>query len=369
MRCRIRCASSILPSDSNLRTCSSSSSLDLAHRALDRRLRGDVLRRREDGDRVVPREHLAGERVEVRDLLDLVAEERDAVRGLGVRGLHLDDVALDAEAAAAEQRVVAGVLDVDQLAEHQVAVLLLADVHEDDALLVLLRRAEAVDARDRRDDDHVAAGEEVRGGGVAQPVDVVVPRGVLLDVEVGLRDVRLGLVVVVVGDEVLDRVRREELAELVAELRGERLVVRDHERRAGRPSRSSTPSSPSCRCRWRRAASGSGRPALSPSTSVVDRLRLVAGRAVEVGGDELGHRGQAYPPRGRRPLARPGESLLGEMDHPAEIRAHDARVGAQRAVARRADELRPRRRERDVGHPPRVAAEIERAAAPTGPTR
>ena len=53
--------------------------LDLVDRALDRRLRGDVLRRREDGDRVEPREHLAGERVEVRDLLDLVAEERDAV--------------------------------------------------------------------------------------------------------------------------------------------------------------------------------------------------------------------------------------------------------------------------------------------------
>ena len=54
---------------------------------------------------------------------------------------------------------------------------------------------------------------------------------VLLDVEVGLRDVGLGLVVVVVGDEVLDRVLGEELAELVAELRRERLVVGDHERR------------------------------------------------------------------------------------------------------------------------------------------
>ena len=58
--------------------------------------------------------------------------------------------------------------------------------------------------------------------------DVVVLRGVLLDVQVGLRDVRLRLVVVVVRDEVLDRVRREELAELVAELSGQRLVVRDH---------------------------------------------------------------------------------------------------------------------------------------------
>ena len=65
-----------------------------------------------------------------------------------------------------------------------------------------------------------------------EPRDVVVPRRVLLDVEVGLRDVRLGLEVVVVRDEVLDRVVREELAELVAELRRERLVVRDDERRA-----------------------------------------------------------------------------------------------------------------------------------------
>jgi len=38
-----------------------------------------------------------------------------------------------------------------------------------------------------------------------------------------LRDVRLRLVVVVVGDEVLDRVVGQHLAQLVGELRGERL--------------------------------------------------------------------------------------------------------------------------------------------------
>ena len=41
---------------------------------------------------------------------------------------------------------------------------------------------------------------------MAQPVDLVVDRRVLLDVRVGRGDVGLGLVVVVVGDEVLDRV-------------------------------------------------------------------------------------------------------------------------------------------------------------------
>ena len=91
-------------------------------RALDRRLRGHVLRRREDRQVVELRVDLAGERVEVRDLLDLVAEQRDPVRGLGVRRLHLDHVALDPEAAAAEQRVVADVLDVDQLPQQHVAI-------------------------------------------------------------------------------------------------------------------------------------------------------------------------------------------------------------------------------------------------------
>ena len=122
VRCRIRCASSIRPVRLELLHLRLELGAELDDRALDRRLRGDVLRRREDRDRVEPRQHLAGERVEVGDRLDLVAEERDAVRGLGVGRLQLEDVALDAEAPAAEHGVVADVLDVDQLAEHEVAV-------------------------------------------------------------------------------------------------------------------------------------------------------------------------------------------------------------------------------------------------------
>ena len=66
---------------------------------------------------------------------------------------------------------------------------------------------------------------------MAQALDLVVDRAVLLDVGVGRRDVRFGLIVVEVRDEVLDRVFRKELAELGAELGGERLVVAEHERR------------------------------------------------------------------------------------------------------------------------------------------
>src|SRR5256885_15479544 len=90
----------------------------------------------------------------------------------------------------------------------------------------LFRSAEAVDARDRGDDHHVPALEERARRGMAHLVDLFVPGAVLLDVHVASGDIGLGLVVVVVRDEVLDGVLREELLELAIELGGERLVVR-----------------------------------------------------------------------------------------------------------------------------------------------
>ena len=68
---------------------------------------------------------------------------------------------------------------------------------------------------------------------MAHLVDLVVDGGVLLDVGVGRGDVGLGLVVVVVGDEVLDGVVGEELLELAVELGRQGLVVGEDQ---GRPA-------------------------------------------------------------------------------------------------------------------------------------
>ena len=62
----------------------------------------------------------------------------------------------------------------------------------------------------------------------------VVDDRVLVDVRVARRDVGLGLVVVVVADEVLDGVLGEELPHLAVELRREGLVGREDQRRAVR---------------------------------------------------------------------------------------------------------------------------------------
>ena len=238
---------------------------------------------------------LASERVDDRDALDLVAEELDAGDGLFVRGMELDGVAAHAELAAAQRGVVALVLHVDELSKDRALVALLTDMRDEELALVLLRVAHAVDAGDRRDDDDVSAGEQSRSRSVAKAVDLVVDRAVLLDVGVARREVRLGLVVVVVRDEVLDSVVREELAELVGKLRGERLVRCEHERGAlhllDRPrDRGALAAARDAQQRLEAIA------ALDAFGELLDRVRLVSG-GLEVG-DDLERRHCSMLPRG-----------------------------------------------------------------------
>ncbi len=105
-----------------------------------------------------------------------------------------------------------------------------ADAHRNDHRLVILLAADAVDARDAGDDDHVAPREERTHGREPHPLDLLVDAGILFDERVGARDVGFGLVIIEVADEVFDGVVREKTFELGVKLRGERLVVRDDER-------------------------------------------------------------------------------------------------------------------------------------------
>src|SRR5680860_441671 len=98
-------------------------------------------------------------------------------------------------------------------------------------VLVLVGRPEAVDAGHAGDDQDVLAGQQRGRRAVAEALDLLVDGGVLLDVGVARGHVRLGLVVVVVADEVLDGVARDELAELVGQLCGKGLVWCHHQRR------------------------------------------------------------------------------------------------------------------------------------------
>ena len=178
----------------------------------------------------MPPQRLAGQRIERGQLVDLVAEQADAQRELFVRRIDLDDVAADAEGAAAELVVVALVLDFDQLAQDLIAVDPLPFLERQHQAVVGVGRSQAVDARHAGDDDDVAALEQRPRRRQPHAIDLVVDRRFLLDVGVARRHVGFGLVVVVVADEILDRVVGEEAPELLEQLGRQRLVVRHHQR-------------------------------------------------------------------------------------------------------------------------------------------
>ena len=124
------------------------------------------MRGREDPQRVHLAHHVPGQRVQVVQRLDLVAEVLDADGQFLVRRDDLHGVAADPEGAAGEGHVVSAVLDVDQESQQGIARHLAADLQLHRPVQVGLRRAQAVDARHRRHHHHVPPGQQVGGGGV-----------------------------------------------------------------------------------------------------------------------------------------------------------------------------------------------------------
>ncbi len=262
--------------------------LDRADGPLHRLGARDVMRRGKDRHGVQSLDHIAGQRMEHVERLDLIAEHLDADRVLLVHRDDLDRVAADAEVAAREVDVVAVVLHRDELADERVAVVALPHLQRHHRAHVLLGRAEAVDARHGGDDHDVSAAEQRVRRRVPQTLDLGVDRGVLLDEGVGLRDVRLGLVVVVVADEVLDGVVGHELAELVRQLCREGLVVGEHQGRT--LHRLDEPRGRGGLAGARRAEEHDvGLACVDARRQLGDRLRLIAARLVVADDLERSH--------------------------------------------------------------------------------
>ena len=100
------------------------------------------------------------------------------------------------------------------MTEQALTPVLLSTIQFDHHPSPFLGIANGINARDRGDDDDVAAREEGRRRGQAQATDFLIDVGVFLDVEIVLGDVGFRLIIVVVGDKILDGVAGEELAKL-----------------------------------------------------------------------------------------------------------------------------------------------------------
>ena len=206
--------------------------LDQLHGLQNLLARGDVVAAGVDGE---ARNFLAdatGERIKQLEGLDLVIEQLDAQSHLTVfGGEHVDGVTAHAEGAAAEVHVVALVLHAHQLDHHVALPHLVARAQRHHHLVVRLRFANAVNRRHGGDDHHIAPLQQALGARQAHLLDMLVDRRVFFNEQIALWHIGLGLVVVVVADEILDRVFGEKLAKLAVQLRGQGFVGRKHDRR------------------------------------------------------------------------------------------------------------------------------------------
>ena len=205
--------------------------LDVVEHRDDPLARRHVVRLRENRVARHTIDHFAGQRIEHRQVVDDVVEQLHPHRFFfGFRRKDVDHVAAHAITAALERHVVARVLQFREPHEDVALIDAVAAVEVQHHLQIRTGIAETVDRRHRRNDDRVAPLDDRFRRRQPHLLDVRVDRRILLYIGIGGRDVRFRLVVVVVRNEVLDRVVREEVFELAVELRGQGLVRGEHER-------------------------------------------------------------------------------------------------------------------------------------------
>ena len=170
--------------------------------------------------------NLAGQRVEIAEILYLVIEQFDANRFfLGFRREDINYIAPNPVIGPVELDIVPGVLELGQAPENEPLVNLISPVQMQHHLQVGLGIAQAVDGRNRCHDDRIRSFQQRLGGRQAHLFDVLVNGSVFLDKRVGRGHIGFWLVVVVVGNEILHRIVGKELLELTIELGGQRLVM------------------------------------------------------------------------------------------------------------------------------------------------
>ncbi len=191
-------------------------------------LRGHIMGGRRDRHPLPRGEGIACEGIDHGDPLHFVPKPLDAVAHLLRGGDDLQNIAPQSKSGPLKSKLIPPVLEEHKLAKDLVQIVFPPDLQGEGHGVIVLGGTKTVDAGNRGHDDHVPALKEAGGGGMAQAIDLLVYLRVLFDVGVGFGDIGLGLVVVVVGNEIVHGVIREKLAEFPVKLGGEGLVVGDY---------------------------------------------------------------------------------------------------------------------------------------------
>ncbi|MPN42748.1 hypothetical protein SDC9_190305 [bioreactor metagenome] len=123
-------------------------------------------------------------------------------------------------------RLVTGIEAVDQQSQQLIPFKRLPHPHVDGRFLKVFRVPDTVETGNRRHHNHIVpSGEQRRGSSQTKFFNLVVDGKILLNIGIGGGNVGFGLIVIVIGNEVLHRVVRKEAFKLTVELRRQCFVV------------------------------------------------------------------------------------------------------------------------------------------------
>ena len=159
-------------------------------------------------------QHLASQRTDLHNTLNLVPPELDSEGRLLIGRLNLQSVPSNTKSASGEIMIVSFVLHLYQTADKPVSLTVFALLNSKGKAAIFLRFAQAIDAGNRGNNDHISTCEESPGSGVPQFLNFLIYVGLFLNIEVGAGDVSLRLIIVVVTYEILHGIVGKELLEL-----------------------------------------------------------------------------------------------------------------------------------------------------------
>ena len=141
---------------------------------------------------------LTGDLVDLGDEFNLVTEELESQRMLGIGRVDIHHIASHAKRAACKVIIVAIVLNVDKRMNEFITLKRHLFIHVRSQPRIIFGRPYAIYARDRRHDDHITTRKQGCRRLMPKHLDLLVDGGILLDIRITRRNIRLRLIVIVV---------------------------------------------------------------------------------------------------------------------------------------------------------------------------
>ena len=173
--------------------------------------------------------NLGRERIDDFDVFYLIKAKFDAVCPVAGCWENINRVATDAKIATFEGDVVAVILNFGERADEliHVAHFALCDAHRHG--LIIVWRTDAINTRDRCDNQGVTAREQCLSCAVAEAVNLFIDSTVFFNVCVRTGNVGFRLIVIKIRNKIMHFIFREKLAKLRIKLSGKSFVVGKNE--------------------------------------------------------------------------------------------------------------------------------------------